>query len=437
MQVCWAYESQMDVIAREMGWDPLEFRLKNLYHDGDTHATGTVIYSLGLDQSLRAVADAVNWQSKTPASADQLSPAGRPPLPLGEGGGEGAPSSALGPAKNLNPMSHTVRGKGIACSMKAMITPSIAACTLHVHSDGSVSVLSSAVDMGQGSDTQLSQIASETLGVRLHDISVVHPDTDVTPYDLITAGSRTTFHMGNAVRLAAADAQQQLFTTAAEMLDAAPEELVARDGKIWAKPSPDKTITFGQVMLARFEMRAGTITGHGIFETYHGPTDLQTGQSDNVTAHWLCGATAAEVEIDTETGQLRILNLATAVDVGKAINPFACRQQIGGASLQGTGPALFEEMLHDAGQLINASFADYKIPSFLDLPDTTTSIIVEEEHREGPYGAKGIGEAGIFAIAPAIANAIADALGGARVPDLPLTPEKILKAAREAGSVQS
>jgi CO/xanthine dehydrogenase Mo-binding subunit len=170
-----------------------------------------------------------------------------------------------------------------------------------------------------------------------------------------------------------------------------------------------------------------------MFQTYHGPTDMETGQSDNVTAHWLCGATAAEVEIDTETGQLRIIDIATAVDVGKAINPFACRQQIAGATLQGTGPALFEEILLDAGQPVNASFADYKIPSFLDLPERTQALIVEEPHREGPYGAKGIGEAGIFAIAPAIANAIADALG-ARIPDLPLTPEKILKAAREGQS---
>jgi len=408
MQVCWAYESQMDVIARDMGWDPLEFRLKNLYHDGDIHATGTPIYSLGLDESVRAAADAIGW------TASQARPSPQPSPTRGEG-------------------AKLVRGKGIACSMKAMITPSVAASTLHVHSDGSVSVLSSAVDMGQGSDTELSQIAAETLGVRLEDVSVVHPDTDVTPYDLITAGSRTTFHMGNAVRLAAADAQQQLFVTAAEILDAGTDELVARDGKIWAKAAPDRATTFGQVMLTRFEARAGTVTGTGLFQTYHGPTDLQTGQSDNVTAHWLCGATAAEVEVDTETGQLKILNIATAVDVGKAINPFACRQQIAGATLQGTGPALFEEMLQDAGQLINGSFADYKIPSFLDLPDNTEPIIVEAPHRDGPYGAKGIGEAGIFAIAPAIANAIADALGGARIRDLPLTPEKILRAVREAG----
>jgi len=395
MQVCWAYESQMDIIAREMGWDPVEFRLKNVLHEGDRQATGTIVRSLGLDESIQAVAKAVG---------------------MGNG-------NALHPTT----ATHLRRGKGIACSMKAVITPSVSAATVLVHPDGSVSVLSSSVDMGQGSDTQLAQIAAEELGVRVEDVGVVHPDTDVTPYDLITAGSRTTFHMGNAVRLAAADARQQLWSTAAERLDAAPDEIVARDGKVWARSAPDRAVTHAQLMFARFGARAGTLMGRGTFETHHGATDMETGQSDNVTAHWMCGATAAEVEVDTETGRVRIVDLATAVDVGKAINPFACRQQIAGASIQGTGPALFEEMLQEAGQLTNASFVDYKIPSLPDLPERVQPLIVEVAHPEGPYGAKGIGEAGIFAIAPAIANAIADAVG-ARVPDLPLTPEKVLRA---------
>jgi CO/xanthine dehydrogenase Mo-binding subunit len=185
MQVCWAYESQMDIIAREMGWDPVEFRLKNVLHDGDRQATGTIVQSLGLDQSIRAAADAVGMRS-----------------------GDGSLSLTSSHEGRGDSTSSTLRrGKGIGCSMKAVITPSVSAATVLVHPDGSVSVLSSSVDMGQGSDTQLAQIAAEELGVRVEDVGVVHPDTDVTPYDLITAGSRTTFHMGNAVRLAAADAR--------------------------------------------------------------------------------------------------------------------------------------------------------------------------------------------------------------------------------------
>ena len=403
MQVCWAYESQMDIIAQEMGWDPVEMRLKSVLREGDRQATGTIVRSLGLAESIETVADAIGMR-----------PSPQPSPQRGEG--------------------VVRRGKGIACSMKAVITPSVSAASVLVHADGSVSVLSSAVDMGQGSDTQLSQIAAEELGVKLDQVSVVHPDTDVTPYDLITAGSRTTFHMGNAVRLAAIDAREQLWTTAAEALDAAPAEIVARDGQVWASSAPDRSLTHAQLMFARFHARAGTLIGNGTFETEHGPTDMETGQSDLVTAHWMCGATAAEVEVDTETGRVRIVDLATAVDVGKAINPFACRQQIAGASIQGTGPAMFEEIIDEAGQLTNASFVDYKIPSLPDLPDRVQPLIVEVAHPDGPYGAKGIGEAGIFAIAPAIANAIANAVG-ARIPDLPLTPEKVLRAIETSSSL--
>ncbi|MBM2810140.1 MAG: aldehyde oxidase [Chloroflexi bacterium] len=405
MQVCWAYESQMDIIAKEMGWDPVEFRLNNVLREGDTQATGSIVHSLGLAESIQAVADAIGWEKTAPIPYQAVQPAN-------------------GPLRKA-------RGKGIACSMKAVITPSISAATVLMHSDGSVSVLSSAVEMGQGSDTLLSQIAAEELGVRMDDISITHPDTDVTPYDLITAGSRTTFHMGNAVRLAAADVRSQLWPTAAEMLNADAVDLTASNGRVWARSAPDRSLTFGQLIMSRFGARAGTITGHGLFETHHGETDMQTGQSDNVTAHWMCGATSAEVEVDVETGHVHILNLVTAVDVGKAINPFACRQQISGASLQGTGPALYEEMVFDAGQLTNPSFVDYKIPSLLDLPDNMEPLIVEDPHPDGPHGAKGIGEAGIFAIAPAIANAVADAVG-ARIPDLPITPEKVLNAIEEA-----
>jgi CO/xanthine dehydrogenase Mo-binding subunit len=403
MQVCWAYESQMDIIAREMGWDPVQFRLRNVHREGDTQATGTVVRSLGLARCIEEVARAV-----------ELLPSSTTPR-------EGIRPSAAG----------MVVGRGVGCSMKAVITPSISGATVLLHADGTVTVLSSAVEMGQGSDTLLGQIAAEVLGVPLERVNIVHPDTDVTPYDLITAGSRTTFHMGNAVRLAALDLRRQFVDVAALQLDAAPDEIEATDGKIWARSQPERTLTHGQLMAARFGGRSGTLQGTGLFETQHIETDHEFGQSPNVTAHWLCGATAAEVAVDPETGKVWVLRLATAVDVGKAINPFACLQQISGASLQGAGPALMEEMLLSDGRLTNASFVDYRIPAFGDLPDETRPIIVEEPHPDGPFGAKGIGEAGIFAVAPAIANAVANAVG-VQVLDLPLTPEKILAALKRA-----
>ncbi len=405
MQVCWAYESQMDVIARAMGWDPLEFRLRNVHREGDTQATGTVVRSLGLAECISKVADAIEW---------------------------GAPSESTKRQGMDTGGARLARGKGIACSMKAVITPSVAGASVIMHSDGALSVLSSAVEMGQGSDTLLCQIAAEELGVGLDRIGVVHPDTDVTPYDLITAGSRTTFHVGNAVRLAAIDLKRQVAELAANQLDAAAGEIVLEDGEVWAASNPDRRLTHGQIMSARFGGRSGTLEGVGLFETEHIETDHEFGQSPNVTAHWLCGATSAEVEVDRDTGQVHVLRLATAVDVGKAINPFACLQQISGASIQGTGPALMEEMLSEDGRLTNASFVDYRIPSLEDLPDQVIALIVEEAHPDGPYGAKGIGEAGIFAVAPAISNAIANAVG-VQVHDLPITPEKVLNALRAAG----
>jgi len=260
----------------------------------------------------------------------------------------------------------------------------------------------------------------------LHACSVTHPDTDATPYDLITAGSRTTFHMGRAVQLAAIEIREQLWPLAAQLLGGPVDELEARDGRIWSSATPDQAMTHAQLMFNRFNARAGTVVGRGTFETHHAATDHETGQSDNVTAHWMCGATAVEVEVDTETGKVRVIDLAAAVDAGKAINPASAATQITGASLQGMGPALMEQMILSDGQVANPSFVDYKIPAFADLPERTLPLIVECPHPDGPFGAKGIGESAIFSIAPAIANAVANAVGS-RVAHLPITPEKVLE----------
>jgi CO/xanthine dehydrogenase Mo-binding subunit len=394
MQVCWAYESQMDIIAREMGWDPVEFRLKNVLRHGDVQHTGSVMTHVDIAGCIEQAADA-----------------------LGMRGGSGISQPAE---------PHLKRGRGIACGLKAVITPSASVATVQMHADGSVTILTSAVDMGQGSDTVLTQIVADELGLPLDACSVTHPDTDATPYDLITAGSRTTFHMGRAVQLAAAEVREQLWPLAAELLGGPIDELVARDGRIWPAADPEKSITHAQLMFNRFNARAGTVVGRGTFETHHAATDHETGQSDNVTAHWMCGATAVEVEVDTQTGKVRVVDVAAAVDAGKAVNPAAAATQITGATLQGMGPALMEQMILSDGQIANPSFVDYKMPAFADLPERTLPLIVECPHPDGPFGAKGIGESAIFSIAPAIANAVANAVGS-RVSDLPITPEKVLE----------
>jgi CO/xanthine dehydrogenase Mo-binding subunit len=377
-----------------MGWDPVEFRLKNILRHGDVQATGSVMTHVDIAGCVEQAADALHMRG--------------------------------GPVKQPDEP-HLKRGRGIACGLKAVITPSASVAAVQMHADGSVTILTSAVDMGQGSDTLLSQIVADELGLPLEACSVTHPDTDATPYDLITAGSRTTFHMGRAVQLAAIEVREQLWPLAAELLGGPPEELIARDGRIWSSVNPEQAISHAQLMFGRFNARAGTVVGRGTFETYHSATDHETGQSDNVTAHWMCGATAVEVEVDVETGKVRVIDVAAAVDAGKAINPASAATQITGATLQGMGPALMEQMILSDGQIANPSFVDYKIPAFADVPERTMPLIVECPHPDGPFGAKGIGESAIFSIAPAIGNAVADAVGS-RVLHLPITPEKVLES---------
>ena len=416
-QLVWAYESQMDIIARRLGIDPVRMREMNLLEDGDVHHTGTMMESAGLTQCLRAATASIGW------------------TPSIDGSRSSVPSSPSQPRTENSELRTTPRlrrGRGVACSLKAVITPSISAATVMMNGDGSVSVMASTVDMGQGSDTILSQIVGEELGVPIDRVAIVHPDTDVTPYDLLTAGSRSTFHMGNAVRLAAQDVREQLFEMARARLGDPPEGFEARGGRVSPRGRPERAVTLQDLFVARFGMRAGNVVGRGVFQTYHDKADPETGQCADITAFWMVGCSAVEVAVDAETGQVEVVKLVTAVDVGRPINRALCEQQITGAAVLGLGQAALEEIVLDGGQTINPSLADYHIPSFLDMPGEFTGLIVEVPHRHGPYGAKGIGETGVMAVAPALANAIADATG-ARITDLPLTAEKVFAAMRSRG----
>jgi CO/xanthine dehydrogenase Mo-binding subunit len=403
-QLVWAYESQMDIIARRLGMDPVRIRQLNLLEEGDIQATGTMMENIGLQDCLREASRAVGW--------------GAAPAPEGPG------AAAQAPARR--------RGRGIACALKAVITPSISVATVQMNGDGSVSVMTSTVDMGQGSNTILSQIAAEELGIPVDRVAIVHPDTDVTPYDLLTAGSRSTFHMGNAVRLAAQEVRGELFAMARKLLGDYPEEFDLWDGRVAARGRPDKVVTLQDLFLSRFGMPAGNVVGRGVFQTHHDKADPVTGQCPNITAYWMLGCSAVEVEVDTETGQVRILRMVTAVDVGRPLNVPLVRQQITGAAVLGVGQTMLEHLVLDGGQIVNGNLADYHIPSFLDLPDEMAPIIVEVPHKEGPYGAKGIGETGVMSVSPAVANAIADACG-VRVKDLPLTAERVFALLQAAG----
>ena len=391
-EVTWAGESQLDVVARELGMDPLEIRLRNAVEEGSESVLGEVLHSVGVKECLRRAADAIGW---------------REPKPSG-------------------------RGRGIACMHKSTGTPTSSAAFVKLNEDGTVSLLSSAVEMGQGAATVLAQIVAEELGVKPSHIRVVTPDTDVTPFERSTTSSRTTFHAGNALLAAARDARHQILEVAADLLEANPGDLELRDERVQVKGSPEHSVPLAKLWRSGMYARGQyPILGRGAYSTsgIYDPLDPKTGRSKRSTAFWMYAAQAAEVEVDVETGQVTVLRLTAAHDVGRAINPQTCRQQIEGALVMGLGQALFEELIVDQGRPVNPSFIDYKIPCTLDIPQLET-ILVEAEHHEGPFGAKGLGEPGLAPTAAAIGNAILDALG-VRMRGLPITAEKVLRALRE------
>jgi CO/xanthine dehydrogenase Mo-binding subunit len=304
------------------------------------------------------------------------------------------------------------RGRGMAIGFKASISPTTSVAIVNVSADGSCHLLCSTVDMGQGSDTAMAQIAAEVLGMAAERITVVHPDTDVTPYDMATLGSRSTYHMGNAVKRAAEDARDKLLALAAE-LGLAPE-----------------TTPLPELFRRRYGMQAGNVIGMGSFVPSYAPTDHATGQSSNVTPFWMVGAAGVEVEVDTETGAVKVTRLINVADLGKALNPAIVDTQLSGAAIMQLGFTLYEQMQFRDGQVTNPSLADYKIPGMLDLPAVIENEAVAADEHGGPFGAKGVGETGTFGVSPAIANAIEDAVG-VRLTRLPLTAEAVYRALRQ------
>ena len=391
-QSAWAVESQMDIMAAALKLDPLELRLKNGYVDGDRFVTEETLRSVGLKDCLDGVAKSMGWEDKRLKSSK---------------------------VQKLNDGS-LKRGKGLACMIKATITPSISCAAIKLNEDSSLSIYCGTVEMGQGSETVLAQIAGEELGIPLRQIQVLGVDTDVVPYDLTTSSSRSTFHMGKAVQFAARDILRQLKEIVVEEYGVPADQVSFANGKVRL---PEGSLDYAEIMFKRFGMQGGTLIGEG---------ELKTSVKDefgekSTSAFWFLSAGAAEVEVDVETGKFKLLKYATAVDVGKALNPLGCRQQLTGAAITGIGQAVFEEIAYDNGQLINPNLIDYVLPSLADMPASIDPIAIEIPDRNGPFGAKGIGESALIPVAPAIANAIFDAIG-VRIKDLPIKAEKIYLA---------
>ncbi|MBM4296353.1 MAG: xanthine dehydrogenase subunit D, partial [Deltaproteobacteria bacterium] len=394
-QAVWAYESQMDMIAERLGVDPVSLRRKNLLRDGDLFATGEKLSDMHFDELLNQTAANLSWQ----------------------------PSDARWGAGNRNlPQSGAIcRGKGLALVIKATITPSTSAAALKLNEDGSLNVLTSSVECGQGAKTVLAQIAADAMQVAVERVAVSNPDTDLTPYDQQTSSSRTTYSMGGAVIEAAADLKQQLLDHAANLLEVSVQDLIIGNGRVSVRGMPERFLSYGAIAM---RSQQANLIGRGAFTT-RGGLDLETGQGIG-SVHWHQGAIGCEVEVDVDTGRVRIIRLTPRVFAGRVVNPRLCELQLEGSAIFGLGQALFEEMIYgDHGQLINTNLGEYNLPAFSDIPKQLDSFCLEH----GAAELHGIGETLLPPVMAAIGNAVYHAVG-VRVHDLPLTPEKILRQLR-------
>ncbi len=401
-EIHWGLEQMMDQLAEKIGMDKAEFRRRNCVRTGDKILTGMIMPQVDLPQCIDKVTAAIGW--------------GRPDKPS-------AP--------------HKRRGKGIAIMWKAPAMPPNpgSSAIVRFNEDATLNVYVSGQEIGQGAFTVAAQIAAQALGIPYEWVRVsANPvDTKYSPYEWQTVASRLTWSMGNAVKAAAEQARAQILEIVAKYWNEDPKDLDIKEGvvisyKTEREQSLAKMVVYG-LPNDNFEgWQGGPIVGSGKFmPTYVTGLDPDTGQGTRAVVHYTVGAQAVDLEVDTETGQVEVIKIASAYDVGKAINPDLVLTQIEGGAVHGMSSA-FEGMMFDAkGRLRNHSFVDYKLMTAMDIPHEIHGDIVETPLEDGPWGARGVGEHVMVQTAPAIANALYDALG-IRLHDLPLSAEKIYLA---------
>jgi CO/xanthine dehydrogenase Mo-binding subunit len=393
-QGIFAIECQMDIIADELAMDPAELRLRNANTPGEINCAGNRITSCALKECIEKVAEASKWKAKRRQHGQR----------------------GIGMACVI----HTAGGAGLYG--KGNFSSSV----IKANEDGTFNLMTGETDIGQGSDTLLAQIAAEVLGVTMESINVVLSDTDAAPASLGTWGSRVTYAGGNAVLAAARELREKLLAEASEMLHTDIEQLGARNNIIFSKGSEDKHVSTKEVILHAIEMKGIPLMGSGYFRDKNIiPADQATGRGNPYPTYGF-GCQAVEVEVDTETGKVKIVDFFAAHDLGRTLNPMGAEGQIEGSIMQGIGYALLEDLKWEKGKMLNAGFRDYKLPTFSELFPMRT-MLVESVDPDGPFGAKGVAEAAIVPTAAAVSNAVHDAIG-VRIHSLPITPEKVLQA---------
>ncbi|MBI4530135.1 MAG: xanthine dehydrogenase family protein molybdopterin-binding subunit [Candidatus Latescibacteria bacterium] len=373
-QAAFASEAQLDRIAHELGIDPVDLRLKNMAEDGDSLGGGRLLTKVAFKETLRKVAEHVDWWNRK-----------REPN-RGWGVAVGEWTNGAGPAGTC----------------------------ISIQEDGTVKVFSGLMDI-TGTDTAMSQIAAETLGVPYEDVTVVRGDTDSVPYMTGSGGSVVTFSAGNAVKRAAEDARRRVLTLASEHLGVPVERLTIAQRNVSVTNDPGRSITLAELGQASLRTTGGPIVGNGTFA--------------NEPSHPVIAAQIAHVEVDPETGDVTILRFAGSLDCGFAINPVQVEGQMEGGAVQGLSWGLMEEMKYGGHGNLNPHLLDYRIPTALDLPKLE-SLIVEAGSEHGPFGVKGVGEPPIIPTIATMASAIADAIG-VRINEAPMTPERIVMALKK------
>lgn len=397
-EIHFGIEQNLDMIAEKLGIDAVEIRRINGMKPGGVTGTGEVVDQSGLMECLNVVVKDINFFEKSYSDSKTK-----------------------------------VRGKGIACGWKAPSMPNNAASSavIKLNEDGTAHLLVSAQDIGQGSDTVMTQIAAEVLSISPDKITIKTGDTDHTPYEWQTVASRITYSAGRAVYEAANDALEQLIEMAQIKLGIYKRDLELKDGFVVSKIYPDRKVAISELALGlNFEDGSaihGPVIGRGSFIPPNiRNADKKTGLGDHPVAFWTYGVQGVEVEVDLETGQTKVLKVASCFDVGRVMNPQLLEGQIEGAIVQGMGTALFEELMLKDGKVLNPSFVDYKIPTSDDMPEMIIKF-VENPEETGPFGARGVAEPAMVPSAPAIANAIYNATG-IRLNTMPLTAERVLNA---------
>ena len=397
-------ESHLTRIAKAIGMDPAEIRRVNAIREGDTLAYGAHMNPGDLAGAIDRVAKEIGWGKKQKG---------------------GAPNKAV--------------GKGIACFWKAPAMPPNAssAAYLKFNEDGSLNLAVSGMEIGQGFLTVMAQVVAEVLSVPVEKVRVETPDTDRNAYEWQTVGSHVTWSCGNAVRAAAEEVKEKIIATVARAKKLKASDLYLDDESVKSRKDkgfalPFRSFAIDGIMRPDGRFVGGPIQGTGMFmpEFTSATGDPETSQGGHPNVHYTVGCAGVVVEVDKETGKLKVQKAVLAVDAGKAINPDLVRGQIVGGIVQGLATALYEDIRYAPnGRLLNPNFTDYKIPTALDCPDEIVPIILETEQPDGPFGARGVGEHTMIAAAPIIADAIEDAVG-VRVKTMPLTSEKVCLALR-------